>query len=170
VQPERSLRYAVRPVEEAVCTRRLTAVLQRLHKQRESYHSLPWRQSIYFGCGLPEGGFARVRCDVCGNEYLVAFSCKQRGFCPSCCAKRAALWVEFVREQVIRPVPHPHLVFALPKVLRPAFRDPTVPGLRPAGNRGHASSAASARKAKKEISCWEGGENQVDTFNRFFIK
>ena len=76
----------------------------------------------FFGCGLPEGGFARIRCDICGNEYLVAFSCKQRGFCPSCCAKRAALWVEFVRERVIRPVPHRHLVFALPKVLRPAFR------------------------------------------------
>jgi hypothetical protein len=30
--------------------------------------------------------------------------------------------VEFVREQVIRSVPHRHLVFALPKVLRPAFR------------------------------------------------
>jgi hypothetical protein len=53
---------------------------------------------------------------------LVAFSCKQQGFCPSCCAKRAALWVEFVREQVIRPIPHRHFVFALPKVLRPAFR------------------------------------------------
>ena len=77
----------------------------------------------FFGCGLPEGGFARVRCDACGNETLVAFSCKQRGFCPSCSAKRAALWVEFVREQVIRPVPHRHLVFALPKVLRPAFRN-----------------------------------------------
>jgi hypothetical protein len=53
---------------------------------------------------------------------LVAFSCKQRGFCPSCSAKRATLWAEFVWEQVIRPVPHRHLVFALPKVLRPAFR------------------------------------------------
>jgi hypothetical protein len=30
--------------------------------------------------------------------------------------------VEFVREQVIRSVLHRHLVFALPKVLRPAFR------------------------------------------------
>jgi hypothetical protein len=64
----------------------------------------------FFGCGLPEGGFARIRCDVCGNEYLVAFSCKQRGFCPSCCTKRTALWAEFVREQVIRPVPHRHFV------------------------------------------------------------
>jgi hypothetical protein len=32
------------------------------------------------------------------------------------------MWAVFVREQVIRPVPHRHLVFALPKVLRPAFR------------------------------------------------
>ena len=55
------------------------------------------------------------------TEHLT-FSCKQRGFCPSCSAKRAALWAEFVREQVIRPVPHRHLVFALPKILRPAFR------------------------------------------------
>ncbi len=36
----------------------------------------------FLDCGLPEGGFARVRCDACGNEYFVAFSCKQRGFKP----------------------------------------------------------------------------------------
>ena len=33
---------------------------------------------------------------------------EERGFCPSCSAKRATLWAEFVREQVIRPVPHRH--------------------------------------------------------------
>ncbi|HEX2720627.1 MAG TPA: hypothetical protein VHM71_06725 [Candidatus Deferrimicrobium sp.] len=32
---------------------------------------------------------------------MIAFSCKQRGFCQSSSAKRAALWAEFVREQVI---------------------------------------------------------------------
>ncbi len=71
---------------------------------------------------MPEGGFARVRCDACRAEYIVAFSCKQRGFCPSCSAKRAVLWAEFVREHVVRQVPHRHFVFALPKALRPAFR------------------------------------------------
>src|SRR3990172_12518952 len=65
----------------------------------------------FLDCGLPESGFARVRCDACGSEYFVAFSCKQRDFCPSCSAKRATLWAEFVRGQVIRPVPHRHLVF-----------------------------------------------------------
>jgi ribosomal protein S27E len=46
----------------------------------------------FLGCGMPEGGFARVRCDACRAEYIVAFSCKQRGFCPSCSAKGAVLW------------------------------------------------------------------------------
>jgi hypothetical protein len=26
----------------------------------------------------------RVRCDSCQAEHLVAFSCKKRGYCPSC--------------------------------------------------------------------------------------
>ena len=84
----------------------------------------------FLGCGMPEGGFARVRCDACRAEYIVAFSCKQRGFCPSCSAKGAVLWAEFVREHVVRQVPHRHFVFALPKALRrQAF---TLPNLRSA--------------------------------------
>jgi hypothetical protein len=96
----------------------------------------------FFGCGLPEGGLARGRCNVCGNEYLVAFSCKQRGFCPSCCAKRAGLWVEFVREQVITR--HPQDPPSHRAAVRPAeipwtvtpvvgsFLPRPVPGLRTA--------------------------------------
>jgi hypothetical protein len=34
-------------------------------------------------------GFARVRCESCKDELLVAFSCKGQGVCPSCNAKRA---------------------------------------------------------------------------------
>jgi hypothetical protein len=45
-------------------------------------------------------GFARVRCEGCKDELLVAFSCKGRGVCPSCNAKRAHVtavhWVERV--------------------------------------------------------------------------
>lgn len=35
-------------------------------------------------CGWLAGGFARLRCTRCPTERLVAFSCKGRGFCPSC--------------------------------------------------------------------------------------
>ena len=42
----------------------------------------------YLDCGILARGFARVRCGDCGNELLVGFSCKRRGICPSCNARR----------------------------------------------------------------------------------
>ena len=42
----------------------------------------------YLKCGRLEEGFQRVRCEACHAEKLVAFSCKKRGFCPSCGARR----------------------------------------------------------------------------------
>nr|MBC8362431.1 transposase zinc-binding domain-containing protein [Candidatus Desulfatibia profunda] len=42
----------------------------------------------YLDCGILHNGFARVRCEDCGHEYLLAFSCKRRHFCPSCHQKR----------------------------------------------------------------------------------
>ena len=38
----------------------------------------------YLDCGDLHNGFARVKCKDCGHEYLLAFSCKRRHFCPSC--------------------------------------------------------------------------------------
>ncbi len=52
----------------------------------------------FLQCGRLEYGFLRVRCEDCHHERLVAFSCKRRGFCPSCGARRmvesAALLVD----------------------------------------------------------------------------
>jgi hypothetical protein len=42
----------------------------------------------YLACGILAHGFARARCGDCGTERLVAFSCKGRGVCPSCNARR----------------------------------------------------------------------------------
>ena len=44
----------------------------------------------YLTCGLLAGGFCRVHCFVCGTDLLVPFSCKGRGFCPSCGGRRMA--------------------------------------------------------------------------------
>lgn len=76
----------------------------------------------FLRCGLPEHGFARVRCFDCREEYLLPFSCKTRGICTSCAAKRTAAWARWVVEELARPVPHRHLVVTLPKILRPAFK------------------------------------------------
>lgn len=57
----------------------------------------------YLRCGILAHGFARVVCDRCKLEHLVAFSCKGRGICPSCTTRRmndtAAHLVEDVATQ-----------------------------------------------------------------------
>jgi ribosomal protein S27E len=42
----------------------------------------------YLKCGLLKHGFLHVKCNGCRQEHLVAFSCKRRGFCTSCGARR----------------------------------------------------------------------------------
>ena len=42
----------------------------------------------YLDCGLLCRGFARLRCASCAESLTVAFSCKGRGFCPSCMGRR----------------------------------------------------------------------------------
>ena len=45
----------------------------------------------YLQCGILAHGFVRLGCDTCKHEMLLAFSCKRRGFCPSCAgAQRVA--------------------------------------------------------------------------------
>ncbi len=42
----------------------------------------------YLRCGILAHGFLRAQCESCHFEHLVAFSCKRRGFCPSCGTRR----------------------------------------------------------------------------------
>ena len=66
-------------------------------------------------------GFARVRCDHCGHEYLLAFSCKRRHFCPSCHQKRVVEYGEWLLTEILKQVPHRRWVFSIPKRLRIYF-------------------------------------------------
>jgi hypothetical protein len=87
----------------------------------------PWRRVVaevvekFLACGILTHGFARVRCAGCRHEYLLAFSCKCRYFCPSCHAKRLALWSLWLEETLLAPVPHRQVVLTVPKRLRPYF-------------------------------------------------
>ena len=62
----------------------------------------------YLKCGRLEAGFLRVRCEHCHAEKLVAFSCKKRGFCPSCGARRMAETAALLTDEVLpeRPLRH----------------------------------------------------------------
>jgi len=76
----------------------------------------------YLDCGNPRCGFARIRCPDCGGEHLLMFSCRTRGFCPSCHAKRLEEWVEWMKETLLLDVPHRRVVFTIPKMLRIFFK------------------------------------------------
>jgi ribosomal protein S27E len=76
----------------------------------------------YLDCGRLHGGFARIRCPKCRGEHLLAFSCQTRSFCPSCQAKRSALFGEHLVLHVLEEVPHRHVVFTIPKALRGLFQ------------------------------------------------
>jgi hypothetical protein len=65
---------------------------------------LPWREAAerpvpgyveeelrgYLECGILCFGFARALCTGCGQAFVVAFSCKGRGVCPSCNGRHMA--------------------------------------------------------------------------------
>ena len=72
----------------------------------------------YLECGILAHGFARARCADCGHDFLIAFSCKGRGVCPSCNARRMAETAAHLVEAVFPPLPVRQWVFSVPKRLR----------------------------------------------------
>jgi hypothetical protein len=72
----------------------------------------------YLKCGRLEEGFLRVRCEGCYAEKLVAFSCKKRGVCPSCGARRMAETAALLADEVLPDRPLRQWVLSLPYALR----------------------------------------------------
>ncbi len=72
----------------------------------------------YLRCGIPEHGFLRLRCDDCGHDRVVAFSCKERGTCPSCAGRTMANCAAHLVDRVLPNVPIRQWVLSLPFDLR----------------------------------------------------
>ena len=72
----------------------------------------------YLGCGILANGFVRVKCGDCKHEKLVAFSCKRRGFCPSCCSRRMNESAAHLVDRVLPQVPVRQYVLSVPMPLR----------------------------------------------------
>jgi len=78
--------------------------------------------SKYLDCGVLAHGCARLNCINCNHSELLAFSCKRRGVCPSCTAKRGVLFAESLESDVLLGVPNRHVVFTVPKRIRAYFK------------------------------------------------
>ena len=72
----------------------------------------------YLACGILAHGFARCHCDACGFDRIVAFSCKCRGWCPSCIGRRMADTAACLTDRVLPDVPMRTWTLTLPHPLR----------------------------------------------------
>jgi hypothetical protein len=72
----------------------------------------------YLECGIPAFGVARARCASCGYDFLVPFSCKTRGLCPSCNTRRMVETAAHLVDHVIPRVPMRQWVLTVPKRIR----------------------------------------------------
>jgi ribosomal protein S27E len=98
-RPEQTLLYRI--VEEYY-----QAFTSHLAKQGRELPCYVQREfEDYLKCGRLEHGFLRVRCESCHAERLVAFSCKRRGFCPSCGARRMAESAALLVDEVLPEQP-----------------------------------------------------------------
>lgn len=89
-----AVHYERRRPEESVLYRLVQEQLETFLAQveAETGASLPEfieeESDAFLKCGILVHGFLRLRCAKCAHEKLVAFSCKRRGFCTSCGARR----------------------------------------------------------------------------------
>ena len=72
----------------------------------------------YLECGILAHGFARAYCDECRHDFLIAYSCKCCGVCPSCNTRRMAETAAHLADHVFPPLPVRQWVLAVPKRLR----------------------------------------------------
>jgi ribosomal protein S27E len=82
----------------------------RIHSKRET--------PLFTNESILAHGFARVRCPDCGYDTVVAFSCKERGLCPSCSARHMSETAAFLVDRVLPRVPVRQWVFAFPRHVR----------------------------------------------------
>ena len=116
--------------------------------QREFY--------VYLQCGILAHGFLRLGCDTCKHEMLLAFSCKRRGFCPSCAGRRMAQTAAHLVERVIPWVPTRQWVVSVPDAL--AVLDGVFTG--PDRDRSIRSSAPRSRQYYVNQAVTRGAERQ----------
>ena len=121
-EPSRPDGYARRRPEQTCLHRVVKAHWPRFLEQAEARGGLPRfvvrEFEAYLECGLLEHGLVHLRCTRCGHELVVAFSCKRRGFCPSCLGRRMNDVAAHLVDKVFPEVPIRQWVASLPWRLR----------------------------------------------------
>ena len=115
-QPEKTLLYKL--IQE-----NLLDFYHQLENEQEKTlpHFVKKEFEEFLKCGLLACGFLRLQCQSCKQERLLAFSCKRRGFCPSCGARRMAESAAHLVDEVFPHKPLRQWVLSFPFPLRLLF-------------------------------------------------
>jgi hypothetical protein len=111
----------------------------------------------FLECGILAHGFLRLRCGECGHDRLLAFSCKRRGFCPSCGARRMSQTAAHLVDHVIPRVPVRQwgAVSSMPAPVASGWSIRRV-GLAPTGKRrlctAHANCGPNCSRSESPVS------------------
>jgi len=70
-------------------------------------------------CGDIKTGYSVHKCEACGSEHKVPFSCGKR-FCNKCGYRRTENWVRNAKSKVLQ-VSHRHIIMTMPEVLWAIF-------------------------------------------------
>ncbi len=113
--PERTLLYRI-------VAENLEKLLQTARPQNESGLGLPKYVEKecrdYLRCGVLCHGFTRLVCEACGRTIFLSFSCKRRGTCSSCSARRMCNTAAVVVDRVLPEVPVRQWVLSTPFEIR----------------------------------------------------
>jgi hypothetical protein len=115
--------YGPRHPEETVLYRVMAGHLETfLARQQQRGRHVPKfverEMREFLTCGQLAGGFLRFRCEACGREKLLPFSCKGRAVCASCCGRRMADTAAHLVDRVFPEVPVRQWVLSLPHPVR----------------------------------------------------
>jgi hypothetical protein len=91
---------------QALCTDSSASAARRAIEQRVIER--------FFECSDPHHGFARIYCDACGHDYLLALL-------PELSPEAGLLYGEWVEEDVLEPLAHRQYVSTVPGLVRPIF-------------------------------------------------
>jgi hypothetical protein len=121
----------------------------------------------FLRCGILAHGFVRVHCDGCGLDRVVAFSCKGRGFCPSCGGRRMADTAAHLVDRVLPEVPVRQWVLSLPFALRYRLAYDAALSTAVLGVFVHTVGASLRRRARKKWGVTRGRCGAVTFVQRF---
>src|SRR5712691_6839475 len=118
-----ALEYTPRHPEQSVLYQVVAEQLESfLARQQERDRPVPrfveQEFRSFLDCGVLARGFLRVRCSSCGHDRLVPFSCRRRGWCPSCGGRRMAETAAHLVDHVFPVVPVRQWVLSIPFALR----------------------------------------------------